>query len=104
VDDAADGIVAAATMFVGECRTFNITRSHSISLLQAADMVVEIVGKGSIELRDKDADFPSRGALNIHAARTDFGYDPKVDVEQGFQHYYDWIKHSEYYKCQLQNN
>ena len=97
VDDAADGIVAAATRWVGECRTFNITKSHSVSLLQAAGMIVELVGKGSIELRDKDADFPSRGALNIDRARAVLGYDPKVDVEAGFEKYYEWLSTSEYW-------
>ena len=98
VDDAADGIVAAATMFVGKCRTFNITRSHSVSLLQAAGMIVEIVGKGSIELRDKDSDFPSRGALNIDRARAVLGFDPKIDVAQGFENYYEWLNNSSYWK------
>jgi UDP-glucose 4-epimerase len=97
VDDAADGIVAAATMFVGECRTFNITKSHSVSLLQAAGMIVELVGKGTIELRDRDADFPSRGALNIDRARALLGYDPKVDVAEGFENYYEWFKNSLYW-------
>jgi len=97
VDDAADGIVAAATRLVGACRTFNITKSHSVSLLQAAGMIVELVGKGSIELRDKDADFPSRGALNIDRARAVLGYDPKVDVEEGFEKYYEWLSASEYW-------
>ena len=97
VDDAADGIVAAATTFVGECRTFNITRSHSVSLLQAAGMIVEIVGKGSIELRDRDADFPSRGALNIDRARAVLKYDPRVDVAQGFENYYEWFRNSLYW-------
>ena len=97
VDDAADGIVAAATRFVGVCQTFNITKSHSVSLLQAAGMIVELVGKGTIELRDKDADFPSRGALNIDRARAVLGYDPKVDVAEGFENYYEWFKNSLYW-------
>ena len=97
VDDAADGVVAAATRFVGECRTFNITKSHSVSLLQAASMIVELVGKGTIECRNRDADFPSRGALNIDRARTILGFDPKVDVEQGFEKYYEWLNNSVYW-------
>jgi nucleoside-diphosphate-sugar epimerase len=104
VDDTADGIVASATLENAGNNTYNITKSHSVSLLEAAKMIVKIVGQGDIEFRDKDADFPSRGALNINKARTILGYNPKIDVEEGFQHYCDWIKHSEYYKCQLQNN
>jgi nucleoside-diphosphate-sugar epimerase len=61
-------------------------------LLQAAQLAVKIVGKGSIEVRNKDADFPSRGALNIDAARRDLEFDPKVDIEEGFERYYEWLK------------
>jgi nucleoside-diphosphate-sugar epimerase len=97
VDDAADGIVAAATRIMAANRTYNITKSHSVSLLEAAEMIVKIVGKGTIEVKDKDADFPSRGALNIDRARTILGYDPKVDVEEGFQKYYEWLSNSVYW-------
>jgi len=97
VDDAADGIVAAATRIMASNKTYNITKSHSVSLLEAAEMIVKIVGKGTIEVKDKDADFPSRGALNIDRARTILGYDPKVDVEEGFQKYYEWLSNSVYW-------
>lgn len=97
VDDAADGIVAAALSENTENKTYNITKSHSRTLLDAAELAVKIVGKGNIVVRDKDADFPSRGALNIDAARRDFGYDPKVDVEEGFQKYYDWLSNSPFW-------
>ena len=97
VEDAADGIVAAALSNNTDNKTYNITKSHSRTLLDAAQLAVKIVGKGTINVRGKDADFPSRGALNVDAARRDFGYDPKVDVEEGFQKYYDWLSTSEYW-------
>jgi UDP-glucose 4-epimerase len=96
VDDAADGIVAA-TLSKHRNQTYNITKSHSKTLLEAAQLAVAIVGKGTIEVRDKDADFPSRGALNITAARRDLGFDPKVDIDEGFQIYYEWFKDSVYW-------
>jgi nucleoside-diphosphate-sugar epimerase len=97
VGDAADGIVTAALSNNANNKTYNITKSHSWSLLDAANLAVKIVGRGTVEVRDKDADFPSRGALNIDAARKDFGYDPKVDIEEGFQRYYDWLNNSVYW-------
>jgi nucleoside-diphosphate-sugar epimerase len=101
VEDAADGIVAAALKTVAYNNTYNITKSHSWSLLDAANLAVKIVGRGTVEVRDKDADFPSRGALNINAARRDFGFDPKVDIDQGFQRYYDWLSTSPYWQARL---
>ena len=99
VDDAADGIVAAALSDNTHNKTYNITKSHSHSLLDAANLAIKIVGKGSVECRDKDADFPSRGALNIDAARRDFGFDPKVDVEEGFERYFEWLSESPYFNA-----
>lgn len=97
VDDAADGIVAAALSDNTANKTYNITKSHSRTLLEAAELAVKLAGKGSIEVRDKDADFPSRGALNIDAAKRDFDYDPKIDVEEGFQAYYEWLSNSPFW-------
>lgn len=97
VDDAASGIVRATTRIMSANRIYNITKSHSVTLLKAAEMIVEIVGKGTVEVRDKDANFPSRGALDINRARVILGYDPKVDVEEGFQRYYEWLKNSVYW-------
>jgi nucleoside-diphosphate-sugar epimerase len=97
VDDVAAGIVSAATRIMSANRIYNITKSHSVTLLKAAEMIVRIVGKGIVEVRDKDADFPSRGALDINRARVILGYDPKVDVEEGFQRYYEWLKNSIYW-------
>jgi nucleoside-diphosphate-sugar epimerase len=100
-EDAADGIVAASVSKNTDNKTYNITKSHSVSLMEAAEMIVKIVGAGTIECRDKNADFPSRGALNIDAARKDFDYNPQVDVEEGFQKYYEWLSTSEYWQSKL---
>jgi UDP-glucose 4-epimerase len=97
VEDAADGIVGAALSNNTENKTYNITKSHSRTLLDAANLAVKLAGKGTINVRDKDIDFPSRGALNIDAARRDFGYDPKVDVEEGFERYYEWLSNSPFW-------
>lgn len=97
VDDAAHGIVSATVNDKTSNKTYNITKSHSRSLLDAAELAVKIAGRGSIEVKDRDADFPSRGALNIDAARRDFDFFPTVDVEEGFQAYYEWLTDSVYW-------
>jgi UDP-glucose 4-epimerase len=98
VDDAAEGIANASLIDQTKNRTYNITKSHSVTLLQAAEMIVSIVGQGSIQVGDRDLDFPSRGSLNIDAARQDFGYDPKVDVAEGFLSYYNWLTTSTHWQ------
>jgi UDP-glucose 4-epimerase len=98
VDDAAEGIVAAALSTTTSNQTYNITRGRGENLLHAAELAVRIAGRGTIEINDKDGAFPSRGSLNIDAAVRDFGYSPTVDIAQGFQEYYEWLSKSSYWK------
>jgi nucleoside-diphosphate-sugar epimerase len=97
VDDVAQGIVLAALSDTTNNKTYNLTKSHSRSLLDAANLVVKIAGNGSVKINNRDSSFPSRGSLNIDAARRDFGYFPQVDIEEGFQAYYEWINNSVYW-------
>ena len=64
-------------------------------------LAVKLAGKGTVEVKEKDADFPSRGALNSTKAWLDFGFDPKVDIDEGFEIYYDWLKNSNYWKTKI---
>jgi UDP-glucose 4-epimerase len=97
VDDAAQGIVDAALSPNTNNQTYNITKSHSTTLLAAAEMAVRLAGRGTIEVKEKDADYPSRGALDITKAKQDFGFDPKVDIQEGFEIYYNWLKNDPYF-------
>jgi len=101
VTDAAEGIVSAAISDQARNKTYNITKSHSWTLLDAAQLAVNMVGRGSVEVRDRDQDFPSRGALNIAAARRDLAFDPQVDIQDGFQRYHDWLRASPYWQKKL---
>ena len=91
VDDVASGIVGASLSDATTGKTYNITRGRSRSLLEAAELAVRIAGKGRIEIKDRDKNFPKRGSLNIDAAHIDFGFKPKIDIEQGFQLYYEYL-------------
>ena len=93
VTDTAQGIALASTK---DCKhaIYNITRCEflPITLAQAATTVIDLVGKGHWVEYAKDPNFPSRGRLCIARARTDLGYDPKVDFEQGCKQYIKWMK------------
>ena len=95
VDDAAAGIIAATLS--KHTGTYNITKGHSCTLEEAANLSVKLAGNGTVAVKEKDSSFPSRGALNIDAAKADFGYDPKVNIEEGFQKYHEWLTNSVYW-------
>ena len=99
VEDTAQGIVLAATKDVANNKIYNITRSDQrlYTLLDAANIAISIAGKGSVEVQEKDMDFPSRGRLNIDRAVSDLGYSPTVGVEEGFKRYHEWFLRSLYW-------
>jgi len=101
VDDTAEGMVQAITSDATWGNTYNITKGADHTLLDAAKLAIKIVGKGDIRVRQKDADFPSRAGLNISAAIADFGYEPKVNIETGFQRYFEWFSNDEYWQGRL---
>lgn len=92
VEDTAMGIVLAATTDRANGQIYNITRSddRQYTLKDAAELAISIAGKGDLIVADRDLSFPKRGRLSIMKAQRDLGYTPKVNVEEGFQRYYDW--------------
>lgn len=101
IDDAVDGIVDASVSDNTDNMIYNITRGQSRTLLEAAELAVQIAGAGTIKVNERDDSFPSRGRLNINRARTDFAFEPSTDIEQGFQQYYSWFKESKYWTTKL---
>ena len=92
VEDTAQGIVLAATKESANGNIYNITRSEQRqwNLKDAAELAIKIAGQGSLEVAPRDLSFPKRGRLDISRAVRELGYAPKINVEEGFQRYYDW--------------
>ena len=97
VTDLAAGIVQAALSDSAPGNTYNLTRSHAVTLLEAAKTIVDIVGSGTIRVNDRDLNFPSRGSLNIDAARRDLNFNPTVNIAEGFERYYESLSNSVYW-------
>ena len=101
IDDTVSGIIASVLSDNTNNKTYNITRGRSRSLLDAAKLAINISGKGTVKIQGRDINFPSRGSLCIDAARQDFGFNPTVDIEEGFSRYYDWLISNEYWKNKI---
>tara|TARA_R110002126_G_scaffold25660_3_gene87711 strand:- start:838 stop:1860 length:1023 start_codon:yes stop_codon:yes gene_type:complete len=96
IDDLAKGIIDA--LFKGKKGIYHLTRGQSATIKHVAETIVKLVGKGTVEIKEKDTAFPSRGTLNISKAKTDFNFDPKISIDNGLEMYYNWIKDAEFYK------
>ena len=95
VDDLANGIIDA--LFKGKRGIYHLTRGQSVTIKHVAETIVTLVGKGSVDIKEKDKNQPSRGTLDISKAKADFNFDPKTDIEEGIKLYYEWIKDSVYW-------
>ena len=83
VDDLCDGLIATFDNNDAFGQTFNLTRGKSIPIENVANHIVNVVGKGKVEIGLTDLDYPSRGTLNIKKAKNVLGYDPKLDFTEG---------------------
>jgi nucleoside-diphosphate-sugar epimerase len=103
VEDAATGIVQATLSANSANKIYNITRSSQkqYTLQDAAELAIQIAGGGTLEIQDRDLSFPKRGRLNINRAINDFGYEPQINVEEGFVKYYEWFRSSSYWQSRL---
>ena len=101
VEDTVAGIVGAALSENTQNKTYNITRSESITLLEAAELAIKIAGRGKIAICDRDREFPSRGSLNIDAAERDFDFKPQVDFSDGLRRYHNWLSNSKFWRQKL---
>jgi nucleoside-diphosphate-sugar epimerase len=93
VDDVAQGIIQAAFSDNANNKTYNLTRSDTKcrTILEAGELAIALAGKGTLSIQDRDTAFPKRGNLSIEHARNDFGYNPTINIEEGFQRYYEWL-------------
>jgi nucleoside-diphosphate-sugar epimerase len=96
VDDVATGIADASVSTDTDNCVYNLTKGNARTLLDAAKLAVKIAGQGKIQVNDPDNNFPKRGQLSIAKAQQDFGYMPLINIEQGFEEYYAWLKDSVY--------
>ena len=79
-------------------RIFNIGNSHQVPLMDYIQALEEALGKQAKRdlLPMQDGDVPATEA-DVTALESDFGYRPKVKVEEGIQRFVDWYR--SYYKA-----
>lgn len=92
VEDLAAGICSVLEDANSYHRTFNMARGKSRTLLEAAELIIELVGSGTIDLQDANKMYPSRDTLDCRMANYLLGYNPTTDIEAGFQKYYDFLQ------------
>ena len=91
VEDAADGIVAAAERYNGDLPV-NLGSGYEISIKDLAEMIVRLTGfEGKLVWQtDKPNGQPRRG-LDVTRAKELFGWQAQVPFEEGMRRTIDWF-------------
>ena len=92
VSDVADGFVRATFSERSRNRIYNITRGRGRSLKELAEIVAKLVPGTRFEESPPDVLRPERDALSIERARTELGFEPKVDLEDGMPPYVEFVR------------
>ena len=91
VTDVADAFARASTLEEAANETFNCTRGYGRTILEAAELVRDTLGKGDIETKPHDPFYPNRDTLNSDKIKKMLSWNPKIDIEQGIPEYINWF-------------
>jgi GDP-L-fucose synthase len=92
VEDAAAGILAATEKYNGS-DPVNLGSGYEISIKDLAEMIVRLTGfRGTLAWqKDKPNGQPRRG-LDVSRARQYFGWEAKVNFEEGIRRTIEWYE------------
>lgn len=96
VTDTVKGFMLLAGSDAALGRAVNIGSGREISIADAIDTIVRVVGKGNRIVHDEqrvrpEASEVSRLLADITVARELVGYEPEVSFEQGIRRVVDWM-------------
>jgi GDP-L-fucose synthase len=94
VEDAAEGIVAAADRYSGG-EPINLGSSQEITIRELTELVAELVGfKGAIEWDRSKPDGQPRRWIDTYRAEQAFGFRAHTGLREGLRRTVDWYRSS----------
>jgi nucleoside-diphosphate-sugar epimerase len=86
VDDLIEGIFLAMTKENTKNEVINLGNSDEFTILELADLVIKLMGKGSKEIKEKlPQDDPLQRKPDITKAKNLLGWEPKIELEEGLK-------------------
>ncbi len=92
IDDVVDGLALTISEPGARNGIFNLTAGKGRALRELVTLVQEHFPEIEVEYVERDALRPFRGTLSIEKARRAFGYEPKVELEDGLTKYVEWYR------------
>jgi UDP-glucuronate 4-epimerase len=92
VDDILDGVVKALDRSKG-FRIYNLGESRTVSLKQLVSAIGRATGKEpGVEWQPAQPGDVPRTFADVSRARSELGYDPRVDLEEGLRRFVEWYR------------
>ncbi|MDY6907205.1 MAG: NAD-dependent epimerase/dehydratase family protein [Chloroflexota bacterium] len=91
VEDLAEGNVAALST-VARNQTYNLEGPRPVTIREIAERVVALVGNVAIEYREARPGDYGGGMVLAEKARSELGWQPTVDFEEGMRRYIEWYR------------
>lgn len=92
VEDAADGIVAAAERYNG-AEPVNLGSGYEISIKDLAELIVRLTGfQGKLIWDTTKPNGQPRRGLDVSRAKAYFGWEAKTPFEEGLRRTIEWYK------------
>lgn len=94
VEDLAEGNVLALKS-IAKNKIYNLDGEERITIRQIAETIQKIIGNIKIEYKSaRPGDFSGKEASN-KLAKTELGWEPNVNFEQGLKRYIEWYRSCE---------
>ena len=77
--------------------TFNCTRGNGRKIIEAAEIIKQKLGTGTIITKPHDDFYPNRDTLNSDKAKTMLNFNPTIDIEEGIPKYINWFLGQPFY-------
>ena len=94
VDDASEGIAKATVNTNTNDQTYNLTSNINSKLFDTANLIIQTVKKGKVELRQADINYPCQGIFDNSKAKKDFDFDIKIPLNEGIVSYIRYIQNN----------
>src|SRR3989338_6906141 len=94
VEDLAEGNVLALRS-VAKNKIYNLDGREKVTIKQIAETIQRVVGNVRIEyIPARPGDFSGK-EVSSERAKSELGWEPRVDFEEGVRRYVDWYKKEE---------
>lgn len=92
IDDVVDAIAKIALSNCIPQKEYNVGGGEVIPYSRIIKKAREMFPEAIIEVGDGDLGYDNLGALSIQRAYKDFGWKPRIPIEEGMELYAEWLK------------